>query len=63
MMLINQAQQTVLTISSYFIKLLLNTGDTYHKTFRLEAYSDTLKKYLYSILDYAKVELFHPSML
>ena len=30
---------------------------------RLKAYSDTLKKHLYGILDYAKVEFFHPPML
>ena len=27
----------------------------------LKTYSDTLKKHLYSILDYAKVEFFYPS--
>ena len=29
----------------------------------LKAYSDTLKKYLYGILDYAEVEFFHSPML
>ena len=63
MMLINQAQQTVLAISSCLINLLFNTGDAYCKTLQLKAYSDTLKKYLYGVLDYAKVEFFHPPIL
>ena len=63
MMLTSQAQQTALAISSYLIKLLLNTGDAYCKTLRLKVYTDTLKKHLYGILDYAKVEFFHPPML
>ena len=63
MMLISQAQQTVLAISSYLINLLYITGNAYYKILRLKAYSDTLKKYLSSILDSAKVEFFPPSML
>ena len=63
MMLTSQAQQTVLAISSYLINLLFNTGDAYFKTLRLKAYSDTLKKHLYGILDYAKVEFLYPPML
>ena len=51
----------VLAISSYLI-ILFRTSDTYCKTFRLKAHSDTLKKYLYGILDYTKVELFYPPM-
>ena len=62
-MLISQAQQTVLAILSYLINLLFNTGDAYHKTIKLKAHSDTLKNYLYGILDYAEVEFFHPPML
>ena len=62
-MLISQAQQSMLAISSYLINLLFNTGNAYNKTLRLKAYSDTLKKHLYGILDYAEVELFHPPML
>ena len=61
MMLTSQAQQTVLAISSYLINLLFNTGDAYYKTLRLKAYSDTLKKHLYGILDYTKVEFFSSS--
>ena len=57
-MLISQAQQTMLAISSYLINLLFITGDAYCKTLRLKAYSDTLKKYLYGILDYAEVNSF-----
>ena len=30
---------------------------------RVKAYSDTLKKYLYGILDYAEVEFFYPNIL
>ena len=54
MMLTSQAQKTVLAISSYLINLLFNTGYAYSKTLRLKAYSDTLKKHLYGILDYAQ---------
>ena len=63
MMLTSQAEQTVLAISSYLINLLLNTGNAYCKTLRLKAYSDTLKKHLYGILDYAEVEFLYPPML
>ena len=63
MMPTSQAQQIVLVISSYLINLVFNTGDAYCKTLRLKAYSDTLKKHLYSTLDYTKVEFFHPPML
>ena len=63
MILTSQAQQTVLAISSYLINLLFNTGDAYHKMLRLKAYSNNLKKHIYSILDYAKVEFFHPPIL
>ena len=62
-MLTSQAQQTMLAISSYLINLLFITGDAYCKTLRLKAYSDTLKKYLYGILDYVEVKFFHPPML
>ena len=61
-MLISQAQQTLLAISSYLINLLLNTSDAYRKMLRLKAFSDTLKKDLYSILDYTKVQFFYPPM-
>ena len=63
MMLTSQAQQTVMAISSYLINLLFKTGDVYCKKLRLKACSYTLKKHLYGILDYAKVEFFHPLML
>ena len=63
MTLASQAQQIVLAISSYLINLFFNTGDTYYKTLRLKTYSDTFKKYIYSILDYAKVEFLYPPML
>ena len=63
MMPTSQAQQIVLVISSYLINVVFNTGDAYYKTLRLKAYSDTLKKHLYSTLDYTKVEFFHPPML
>ena len=53
----------MLAISSYLINLLFNTGDTYCKMLRLKAYSDTLKKHLYGILDYAEVEFIYPPML
>ena len=56
----SQAQQTVLAISSYLINLLFNTGNAYHKTFRLKAYGDTLKKHRYGILDYVELDFFHP---
>ena len=59
----SQAQKTVLAISIYLINLLFNTRKVYHKTLRLKAYSDTLKKHLYSVLDYAEVEFFYLSML
>ena len=62
-MLTSQAQQTMLVISSYLINLLFDTGDAYCKTLKLKAYSDTLKKHLYSILDYAEVEFLYPPML
>ena len=62
-MLTSQAQQTVLAISSYLINLLLNTSNAYFKMLRLKTYSDTLKKDLYGILDYAEVESLHPPML
>ena len=63
MILTSQAQQNMLAISSYLINLLFNTGNAYCKTLRLKAYSDTLKKHLYGILDYAEVEFFHPPIL
>ena len=63
MTLTSQTQQTVLAISSYLINLLFKTIDAYCKILSLKAYSDTLKKHLYSILHYAKVEFFHPPML
>ena len=50
MMLTSQAYQTVLATSSYLINLLSITGDAYHKTLRLKAYSDPLKEHLFSIL-------------
>ena len=62
MILTSKAQKTVLAISSYLINLLF-TGDAYYRTLRLKAHSDTLKKYLYGILDYAKVEFFYLPML
>ena len=63
MMLVSQPQQTVLAISSYLINLLFNTGNTYRKTIRLKTYSDTLKKHLYGILDYTKVDFLYLPML
>ena len=63
MMLASQAQQTMLAISSCLINLLFNTSDAYCKTLRLKAYSNTLKKHLYSISDYTKVEFLYPPML
>ena len=63
MMLTSQAQQTVLDILSYLINLLSIIGDAYCKTLRLKAHSDTLKKQLCGILDYAKVKFIHPPML
>ena len=63
MMLTSQTQQTVLAISSYLINLHFNTGDAYQKTLRLKTYSDTLKKHLFGILDYAEVEFLYPPML
>ena len=60
---INQAQKTVLAFPSYLINLVLSTGHAYCKTLRLKAYSDILNIHLYSILDYAKVEFFNPTML
>ena len=62
MMLTSQAQQTVLAISSYLINPLLNTGNAYHKMLRLKAYSDTLEKYLYDILDYTEVKFLYLAM-
>ena len=62
-MLKSQAQQTMLAISSYLINLLFNTSGAYHKTLRLKAYSDTLKKHIYGILDYTKMEFFFLPML
>ena len=62
MMLTSQAQQTVLAISSYLINLLFNTVNTYCKTLRLKACSDTLKKHLYGILDYTEEEFVYPPM-
>ena len=62
-MLTSQAHQTVLAISSYLINLLFNTSKAYCKTLRLKAYSNTLKKHLYDILDYAKVEFLYPPLL
>ena len=53
----------MLTISNCLINLLFNTGDVYCKMLRVKALSDTLKKHLYGILNYAKVEFFHPPML
>ena len=61
--LTSQAQKTMLLISSYCINPLFNTGDAYFKALRLKSYSDTLKKLLYGILDYAEVEFFHPPMI
>ena len=62
-MLTSQTQQTVLAVSSYLINLVLNTGDAHCKTLRLKAYSDTLKKHPYRILDYAEMEFLYPPML
>ena len=62
-MLTSQDQQAVLAVSSYLINLLFNTGDAYHKTLRLKAYSDTLKKHLYGVLEYTKVEFLYSPML
>ena len=62
-MLTNEAQQTVLVISSYWIYLLFITGDVYHKELRIKAYSDILKINVSKISDYAKVKLFHPPRL
>ena len=62
-MLTNQAQKIVLAISSYLINLLFNSSDAYCKILRLKAYSDTLKKHLYGILDYIEVEFLYPTML
>ena len=53
----------MLAISSYLIKLPSITDDAYYKILKLKAYSDTLKKHLSSILDYAEVQLFYPPML
>ena len=63
MILTSQAQQTVLFISNYLIYLLSVTGDAYHKTLRIKAYSDILKKYLFSILDYTEVKFVYPPIL
>ena len=63
MTLTSQTQQTVLDILRYSINLLFNTGNAYHKTLRIKAYRDTLKKHLVGILDCAKVEFFHCCML
>ena len=59
-MLTSQAQLTMLAISRYLINLLSITGDVYCKMLRPKPYSAALKKYLFGILDYAKVKLFHP---
>ena len=56
MIVTSQTQQNVLAISSYVINLLFNTGNPYFKTLRLKAHSDALKKQIYVILDYAKLE-------
>ena len=48
----------MLAISSYLINLLSITGDVYQKTLKLKAYSDTLKKHLFGILEYAEVKFF-----
>ena len=53
----------MLAISSYLINLLFNTGNVYHKMLRLKANSDTLKKHLYGILDFAEVEFLYLPML
>ena len=53
----------MLEISRYLINLLFNTGNAYCKTLRRKAYSDTLKKHLYGILEYAEVESIHPPIL
>ena len=53
----------MLAISSYLINLLSTTGDVYQKTLKLKAYSDTLKKHLFGILEYAEVKFFYPLML
>ena len=53
----------MLVISSCLINLLFNTGDVYYKTPRLKTYSYTLKKHLYSFLNHAEVQFFHPPML
>ena len=62
-MLTSQDQQAVLALSSYLINLLFNTGDAYHKRLRLKDYSDTLKKHLYGVLEYTKVEFLYSPML
>ena len=45
------------------INLLSITGDAYCKMLRLKYYSDTLKRNLSGILNYAEVKFFHPPML
>ena len=62
-MLTSQAQKIVLAISNYLINLLFNTSDAYCKMLRLQAYSDTLKKHLYGVLNYIEVEFLYPTML
>ena len=62
-MLTNQAQQNVLAISNYFINLFFSIGNEYCKMLKLNAYTDTLKKHLYDVLDYTEVEFFYPPML
>ena len=62
-MLTSQAHQTVLAISNHLINLLSITGDTYCKTLRLTAYSDTLEKHLSGILEYTKEKFFYHPML
>ena len=52
----------MLVIPTHLSNLLSTTSDAYNKTLRLKAYSDTLKKHISNILDYAKVKFFNLSM-
>ena len=52
----------MMAMLSYLINILSISGIVYYKTLRLKAFSDTLRKYLSGILDYAEVKFFHPPM-
>ena len=54
MMLTSQSQQILLAVSVFLVNLPSITDNEYLKMLSLKAYSDTLKKYLSGILDYAK---------